>query len=224
MLHRLLCALALLGCLATPAWACTPPALGSDGSLRTLVLDGLMADAEAARALQEAGLPEAARRLMTASSERAEARLVLLMGPEDPALEAVLALGTSRDVLARVIAAAMLADAIPPAEPATTLARALALFGWASEAWAALAGCTEAAAPVLDARVRAAMVWGENLAREALLPLATAQPAAVAAASDAITALTLLVPPPGEPGGADLAGQVAVRLGQVRTAVAVLLR
>lgn len=148
-----------------------PPGLAAldpaPSARRVAVLDSLLADAEAARALDEAGQAGAARILMAAATNRAEALLLALGGHDDPALGGVMALGTARDVLARIIAAAMLADEIPRDEPPARLARAMALLAWSASAWRAAMACGEIADAVLAARSHGALARADALLRDA---------------------------------------------------------
>lgn len=153
-----------------PAPIPPPPALATQAedpaARRVAALDSLLADAEAARALDAAGHAAAARILMIGATGHAEALLLALGGIDDPALGSVMALGTARDVLARIIAAAMLSDELPPQAPPARLARAMALLDWSAAAWRAAMACGDIANDVLAARSHGAVTRADALLRD----------------------------------------------------------
>ncbi|WP_431280797.1 hypothetical protein ACQW02_15415 [Humitalea sp. 24SJ18S-53] len=181
-----------------------PPELGAatsdPASRRVALLDSLLADAEAARALDEAGQDGFARIVMATATGRVEVLLVQIGGVDDPTLGAVLALGTARDVLARIIAAAMLADEIPPDAPQARLARAMALLDWSAHAWRAAMGCGDVVNAVLAARSHGALARADALARDAFATSPGWDAAAVRATAAALAALADLLPTTTEPG------------------------
>lgn len=204
---RAWCALALAVLALAPGpiaaqQVCAPPApppglattAEAPTARRAAVLDALLADAEAARALDEAGHPDAARILMAVATSDAEALLLALGGRDDPALGGVMALGTARDVLARIIAAAMLADEIPPDLPPDRLARAMALLAWSADAWRAAMACGGIANAALAARSHGALARADALLRDAFATSPDWDASTVRAIATTMAALTDLMP------------------------------
>ncbi|PZW45700.1 hypothetical protein C8P66_111115 [Humitalea rosea] len=173
LLKPVLGALFLAGGLAVSAFGAQPDGCAAPPALaqpldRSAWIDLLMGNALVAGELSGSGRGALGTLLLRQSAETVAEALLALSPGDDPALEGIAALGMAQEGLARIIAAAMLADALPQDPAARRVGRAMALLDRSRQDYAMATGCGVVADAVAAAEARGALLRAEALLRDAL--------------------------------------------------------